>query len=143
MPITKQQLVELLNQDLAHEYAAVIQYVTYAAKVTGSNRKQLSEFFLEEVPSETEHAKFLASKIVALGGAPTVTPAPVPEVNDNKGMLEAVRAAERGAVKRYTERARQAEEAGEKGLQIQLEDLIADETAHAEEVEKILRGWPD
>ncbi len=141
MSLTREQMIDLLNGDLASEYAAVIQYLTYAAKVTGPNRNELSQFFQEEIPGETGHAKFLADKIVALGGTPTVTPSDVPQVADNKGMLEAVLAAERAAVARYIERASQAEAMGQKGLQVQLEDMVADETGHMEQVERILRGW--
>lgn len=141
MAITRERMIKLLNTDLASEYAAVIQYLTYAAKVTGANRNELSDFFLKEVPDETEHARFLADKIVALGGTPTVTPAAVSQVADNKGMLQAVLAAEKSAVAGYTERAAQAEAMGQKGLQVQLENMVADETGHMEQVERILRGW--
>ena len=44
--MTKQQLIERLNEDLAGEYGAIIQYLTYAAKATGPYRPQLAEFFL-------------------------------------------------------------------------------------------------
>ena len=47
---------------------------------------------------------------------------------------------EREAIQNYTERARQAEEAGEAGLKVKLEELIVDETAHAEQLERILKG---
>ncbi|MBX3317726.1 MAG: ferritin-like domain-containing protein [Phycisphaeraceae bacterium] len=141
MPLTREQMIDLLNSDLASEYAAVIQYLTYAAKVTGPNRGELSEFLRDEIAGETEHARFLADKIVALGGVPVTVASPVPEVSDNKAMLEAVLAAEKAAVARYTERAAQAEAMGQKGLQVQLEDMVADETAHMEQVERILRGW--
>jgi bacterioferritin len=61
---------------------------------------------------------------------------------NNRAMLEGVLKAERQAVKRYTERARQAEELGEKGLVVQLEDMVRDESGHSEETERILRDWP-
>ena len=67
-------LIENLNKDLADELAAVIQYTTYAAKVTGPYRPQLVQFFLAEVPDEQLHAQFLANKVVALGGEPTTKP---------------------------------------------------------------------
>jgi len=57
-------------------------------------------------------------------------------------MLEAVLAAEQKAVKDYTERARQAEEFGDKGLVVQLEDMVREESSHSEETERILRDWP-
>ena len=139
---TKDELVRSLNEDLAGELAAIIQYLTYAAKASGPYRPQLSQFYLAEVADEQLHAQFLANKIVALGGEPVTVPRPLPEATTNKAMLEAVLAAERQAVREYSERARQAEEFGDKGLAVQLEDMIRDESGHAEETERILRDWP-
>ena len=138
----KKTLIANLNEDLAGELSAVIQYITYAAKATGPYRPQLSEFFLAEVPDEQAHAQYLANKIVALGGEPTTTPRPVPEAKSNREMLEAVLAAERRAVADYTKRAEEADAFGDKGLAVQLEDMVADETGHSEETERILRDWP-
>lgn len=137
------KLIELLNEDLAHEYSAILQYLTYSAKVAGPYRRELSAFFTEEIPDETAHATFLANKIVALGSEPTTTAKPVPAASDAKAMLEAVRDAEAGAKVRYTERAAQAEALGLKGLQVSLEDMVRDETEHLEETERILREWRD
>jgi bacterioferritin len=141
--VKKQQLIDLLNQDLAGELGAVIQYTTYAAKATGPYRPQLSQFFLAEIPDEQGHAQFLANKIVALGGEPTTEARAVPTAASNHEMLEAVLEAERRAVADYTERARQADEYGDKGLAVQLEDMVRDESGHAEETERILRDWPE
>ena len=138
----KQTLIDNLNKDLAEELSAIIQYITYAAKTTGPFRPQLSEFFLAEVPDEQGHAQFLANKIVALGGQPTTIPGQVAQAATNREMLEAVLRAEKKAVEGYTQRAKQAEEFGDKGLMVQLEDMIRDETSHAEETERILRDWP-
>ncbi|MEX2048949.1 MAG: ferritin-like domain-containing protein [Gemmatimonadota bacterium] len=138
----KKRLIDLLNEDLAGELGAVIQYTTYAAKATGPFRPQLSQFFLTEVADEQLHAQFLANKIVALGGEPTTTPRPVPVAKSNHEMLEAVLVAERRAVADYTQRAKEAEAFGDKGLTVQLEDMVRDESGHAEETERILRDWP-
>ena len=59
----KETLIQGLNQDLAHEYQAIIQYVTYAATVSGIHRGELKEFFLAEIQDELRHAQFLADKI--------------------------------------------------------------------------------
>jgi bacterioferritin len=134
-------LIAPLNEDLAGELSAIIQYLTYAAKVTGPYRPQLSAFFLQEVADEQLHAQFLANKIVALGGEPTTTPRPVAAARTSREMLEAVLEAERRAIADYTERARQADEAGDKGLAVQLEDIVREESSHAEETERILRDW--
>lgn len=138
----KETLIKHLNEDLAGELSAVIQYTTYAAKVTGPFRPELSAFFLAEVPDEQGHALFLANKIVALGGEPTTVAREVKPAKDNREMLEAVLEAERQAIKDYTQRAKEADELGDKGLAVQLEDIVRDETGHAEESERMLRDWP-
>lgn len=138
----KQTFINHLNEDLAGELGAIIQYITYAAKATGPYRPQLAQFFLTEVADEQLHAQYLANKIVALGGEPTTQPRPVPVAQNNRQMLEAVLTAERRAVKDYTQRAQEAEAFGDKGAAVQLEDMVRDESGHSEETERILRDWP-
>lgn len=140
--MTKAHLTKALNQDLAGEFSAIIQYLTYAAKATGPFRPQLAQFFLTEVADEQTHAQFLANKIVALGGEPVTEPRALPAVRTNREMLQAVLAAERQAVADYTQRAKEAEAFGDKGLAVQLEDMVRDESSHSEETERILRDWP-
>jgi bacterioferritin len=140
--IDRKRLVALLNEDLSGELGAIAQYIVYAAKVNGPFRPQLAQFFLSEVPGEQGHAQYLANKIVALGGEPTTEARPVPPAHGNREMLEAVLEAERRARADYTERARQAEEIGDKALQVQLENIVADEAGHFEETERILKEWP-
>ncbi|MCB0061344.1 MAG: ferritin-like domain-containing protein [Caldilineaceae bacterium] len=139
--MNKQTIVNNLNQDLAGELSAITQYITYAAKATGPYRPQLKQFYLDEVPDEQGHAQFLAEKIVALGGEPITEARPVETAETNREMLEAVLRAERKAIKDYTQRVKEAEEFGDKGLVVKLEDIVADETGHAEETERILRDW--
>ncbi|MBK6327226.1 MAG: ferritin-like domain-containing protein [Chloroflexi bacterium] len=138
----KQTLIDHLNEDLASEFGAIIQYITYAAKATGPFRPQLAQFFLTEVADEQLHAQFLANKIVAMGGEPTTTANPVPAAATNRAMLEAVLAAELEAGRGYTKRAQEAEAYGDKGLVVALEDMIRDEMGHSEETERMLRDWP-
>jgi len=138
----KQKLIANLNEDLAGELSAIIQYTTYAAKATGPYRPQLSQFFTQEIADELGHAQFLANKIVALGGEPTTTPRPVPPAKTNKEMVEAVLAAEKQAIADYTKRAQEAEEFGDRGLVVQLDDIVRDETEHSEESARILQDWP-
>ena len=139
----RQALIDGLNEDLAHEYEAIISYLLYAKLVHGHARLELGAFFEAEIADELAHAQFLAQKIVALGGTPTAEPAPVKLPKDNRGMLEAALESEKATIERYTKRAEQAESAGEVGLKVDLEDLISDETGHKEDLERILYGWKD
>jgi len=140
--MNKQEMIDALNEDLSGELGAIIQYITYAAKTTGPYRPQLSAFFLQEVPDEQTHAQYLANKIVALGGEPTTNAREVPAAKSNREMVEAVLKSESRAVADYTKRAKQAEEFNDKGMVVQLEDIINDETGHKEETERLLRDWP-
>ena len=103
---------------------------------------ETAQFFLTEVADEQLHAQFLADKIVALGGEPVTSPRPVAVARTNREMLEAVLAAERRATADYTQRACEADEMGDKGLAVQLEDMVRDESGHSEETERMLQDWP-
>jgi bacterioferritin len=59
---------------------------------------------------------------------------------DVKGMLKYDLKLERNAIENYKRRSIQAEECGETALKIKLEGLILDETGHAEQIDRILRG---
>ncbi len=139
--MTRDALLQALDADLAHELAAIIQYVQYSAKVRGPWRADLRTFFQAEIPDEQLHAQYLADKIAAMGGNPTTMPAPVRPAETAEEMLRAVRDAERDAVERYKTRAHQAEELGEIALKVQLENFIMDEQNHMQECEQMLADW--
>jgi bacterioferritin len=140
-PRTVTDLVAQLNKALEAEYQAVVMYTTFAAAVQGPYRPQLRAFFQAEIADELGHAQFLADKVVALGGYPSVAPAEVPRATDVKEMLRNVRDAEQEAIRTYKRLAKAADEMGEKGLATHLETILEDETGHFEETEKILAGW--
>jgi bacterioferritin len=136
-----EELTGLLNEDLSREYQSIILYIQYAASVTGPYRQELKQFFSNEVPDETRHAQYLADKIAAFGGIPSVTPALVPQETNARKMLENIVQAERTARDNYSVRAAQAEALGEIGLSNHLEDFADDESHHLDETLKILTGW--
>lgn len=139
MEAKMKELIDGLNEDLANEYASVIMYTNYAAVVTGMYRQVLKPFFEEETTDELGHALYLAEKIKTLGGEPTITPAEVKQTDNVKEMLENSRQAEKETIERYKKRVKQAEELGLIELQVKLEDLIADETNHMEEMDRLLK----
>lgn len=137
----REEIVAKLNKDLAAELGAIVTYLTYAARVDGPHRPQLSQFLNAEVSGEQVHATYLANKIVALAGEPTTVPSPVPLPKGNRAMIEAVLEMEREAVSRYIGRIDDAEAFGDIALKVTLEDFIRDEATHVEETEAILRHW--
>lgn len=140
-PESVKELLSGLNEDLSFEFNAVITYRLFASLCSGPYRPELRQFFEGEIPDELGHATFLADKIVALGGIPVTEPAPVEISSDNRRMMEIALRSERDTIRRYKERAQQAEALGETGLKVRLEDIIVDETHHAEEIERILVNW--
>ncbi|MFC5713227.1 ferritin-like domain-containing protein [Thalassorhabdus alkalitolerans] len=133
-----QELIDGLNEDLANEYAASIMYSNYAAVVSGLYRQVLKPFFESEISDEQGHALYLAEKIKTLGGTPTTRAAEVKQTTDVYEMLQHARQSEIDTIERYKKRVKLAEELGFVELQIKLEDLIADETGHMEELDRLL-----
>src|SRR5580658_5830151 len=137
----REALIAGLNHDLAGEYQAILMYIHYSAKLTGPFRRELRALFQAEVTDEQGHAQFLSDKIAALGGEPTTEPRPVPHASQARQMLDCALAAEKQAIADYTTRIGQAEACGEIGLKVALENQLADETRHKEEIERIIEGW--
>jgi bacterioferritin len=135
----KQALIEGLNEDLNLELEAVMRMVYHSATATGLLGHELRESLKEDLTGEIEHAMYLADKIVALGGEPHINPQAPKKHKSSKDMLQEDVAAERKIIENYTQHIRMAEELGEKGLVIRLEDILAEETDHAEELERLAR----
>jgi bacterioferritin len=141
--VDRQALLQGLNHDLSGEYQAILMYIHYSAKLTGPYRRELRALFQAEIGDEQGHAQFLADKIAALGGEPTTEPRPVPSANQPREMLDYALAAEEQAIAGYNARIREAEAFGDVGLKVVLENQVADETRHKEELERVIAGWDE
>jgi bacterioferritin len=139
----RQTLIDGLNHDLAGEYQAIVMYIHYSAKLTGPYRRELRSLFQAEITDEQGHAQFLADKIASLGGEPTTIPRAIPHADQPRQMLEQALAAEKQAIADYDQRLRQAIAFGDVGLKVSLENQVADETRHKEEIERVLAGWDE
>jgi bacterioferritin len=131
----ERQLIEGLNEDLRGEFQAVIMYRLYASMVQGPYRQEPRSFFTAEIPEELAHAQLLADKIAALGGTPAATPTPVTVAATPREMLET-------ALKAESNGAARPREAGEFGLAVELDTVIADESKHRDELRQMLARWP-
>lgn len=136
----KQALIDGLNRDLANELGASILYLHQTSISTGWDGEELREFLTPEITGEMQHAIFLAGKIAALGGKPTTEPTQHKCPKSVKEMLKYDLKLERDAIENYRQRTLQADEVGEIGLKLKLEEIIMEETGHAEQIERILKG---
>lgn len=136
-----QKLLEGLQGDLERELKATLQYMYQSSMVLGLRAMSIGPYLRKESEEELKHVAFLSDQIVNLGGVPKLTLQKFSDTRDLKTMLEHDLDLEREAILEYRERAKQAEQAGEVGLKLRLEELLAEETDHMRDLEKILRGW--
>jgi bacterioferritin len=137
--MTREDLINGLNEDLNLELEALLRSVYHAAAGRGLLGHELRELLKKELPSELEHATFLADKIVALGGEVRIRPSMPEELGAARDLLQQNIAAERKIINNYAKRIDQAAEFGDKGLVIRLEDILASETDHLEQLERLGR----
>lgn len=137
--VLKQQLIDGLNDDLNLELEAVLRYLYHSAAATGLLGHELREELTSDIQGELNHAVFLADKIVSLGGELLINPKMPKKARTAKQMMLTDISAERRVVANYAERIDQALAYGDRGLAIRLEDMLAEETDHAESLERLGR----
>ena len=128
--ITREQMITLLNEDLAGEYQAIIAYIVYSQVLKGAAYTDIARELEAHAGQELQHAIKIAKQIDYLGGMPGVTPKPVKTSNDPVVMLRADLQNERETVGRYRQRIRQAEAMGEFALSETLREIIVQEQEH-------------
>jgi bacterioferritin len=138
--VSKDDLIQGLNEDLAAEWGTVIRYTYQAGKSFGVLGVELREMLQEETQDELGHAAFLTDVIIDLGGEPTTLPKEFAKPEGLKAMLELDLEMEQQDVKNYVKHARLAGDLGLIELQMKLDEMAADEAGHARELRRILKG---
>jgi bacterioferritin len=131
-----QELVDNLNRALGLELAAVIQYMQHSFLVTGIEREVYRSFFRDQSEESHDHAKTLGDKVVALGGVPTVEPGMIRQATDLAEMLKQDLELEREAMEAYMAAWESCKES-DRPTRFMLEERIAQEQIHIEELEKL------
>jgi bacterioferritin len=141
--LTRDQLVEGLQQDLAREYKAIIQYVIFSQKLDTARFQQIASELEKHAHQELDHALAIARQLDYFGAYPVHEPKPVDAPEDNEEMLWADLRAEDDTVKNYRERIRQAESLGEFALAEVLQEIIRQEQDHQIDLASALGVVPD
>jgi len=128
--ITREQMIQLLNEDLAGEYQAIIAYTVYSQVLKGAAYTDVARELEAHAGEELAHAIKIAKQIDYLGGMPCVIPKAVKTSTDPVEMLRADLENERETIGRYRERIRQAETMGEFALSETLRAIIVQEQEH-------------
>jgi bacterioferritin len=127
---SKDELIRGLNEDLAREYKAIIQYVVFSSTLKGAEYGDIAEQLKVHASEELAHALQVARQIDYLGGDPTVVVKNAEYSQDSKKMLEIDLKQEQETIRNYRERIRQAERSGEYALSEALRDIIVQEQDH-------------
>jgi bacterioferritin len=127
--VSKDDIIRGLNEDLATEYKAIIQYVVFSTSLKGPEYGDIAEQLKTHASEEFSHALEVARQIDYLGES-TVKGEDAETSEDSKTMLEIDLRSEQDTITNYRERIRQAEMAGEFALSEKLRQIITDEQDH-------------
>lgn len=138
-------IVALLNDALATELVCVLRYKRHYFTARGLASPRVADEFLEHANEEAAHADRLAERIVQLGGEPDFSPSTLLERShaeydptlDLRSMVRANLVAERVAVETYRQMIALIGEKDPTTRRI-LEDVLADEEEHAEDLVDLL-----
>jgi bacterioferritin len=134
--MARAELIENLNEALSLELSGVIQYTQHSFLVTGIEREVYKEFFRDQAEEAQDHVEMLGDKIVALGGIPTVEPAMIRQSIDLAEMLKQDLELERAAMEAYMTAWASCDDK-DLPTKFMLEEQIAEEQKHIEELEKL------
>jgi bacterioferritin len=129
-PLTREELVRLLNEDLAREYQAIIAYVIYSQVLKGAQYMNIAAELKIHAQEELQHALIISKQIDYLGGMPTATPLPVRTSEVAEEMLRFDLDNENETVRNYRERVRQCEALGEYAVAEQIREILVQEQEH-------------
>ena len=126
----RDELIAGLQQDLAREYKAIIQYVIYSQVLDGPEYMDIANELEVHAHEELDHAIAISKQLDYFGEYPTATPKPIETPEDAKGMLWADLRAEDETVAEYRKRIRQAQDIGEYALAEILQEITKQEQDH-------------
>ena len=129
-PISRDALVDLLNEDLSREYQAIISYVVYSQVLKGAEYMNIADELEKHAGEELAHALIISNQIDYLGGMPAVTPKAVRTSEKAKDMLRFDLENETETIRNYRERVRQCEELGEYAMAEFIREILKDEQDH-------------
>jgi len=123
-------LADLLNEDLAREYQAIISYVVYSQVLKGAQYMNIAADLEIHAGQELKHALIIACQIDYLGGMPKVMPKPVKTSEKAEDMLQFDLENENETIRNYRLRVRQCEALGEYAIAEHVRDILVQEQDH-------------
>lgn len=127
-----EKIVKALNQDLALEIAAALQYLHHHWTGEGYDSPAVLELFEKIARDEMKHMEMLAERINYLGGDPTLAPAEIKKGGDLYKMMKDDLDGENMAIKQYKAHIKLFDELGDPTSRLMMEKILSDEERHAD-----------
>jgi bacterioferritin len=129
-PVTREDLIAALNDDLSREYQAIIAYIVYSQVIKGASFMAIAKELEVHAGEELAHALIIAKQIDYLGGTPVVVPKPVKTSPKAEAMLRFDLENETETIRQYRDRVRQCEALGEFAMAEHIREILKQEQEH-------------
>jgi len=97
----RQQLAQLMNEDLGTEFRSIVQYTQHIATLKGLDVQSILPELRSHLTQELSHAVILAEQIDFLGAVPSVQVPSVPSETDTQPALQLDLDLEEQQLRRY------------------------------------------
>ena len=124
------KLAEMMNQAIAGELQAIVQYMWHHIMVKGLNSSSLMDVFEDIAIEEMKHAEKIAERLFYFDVNPTTKPTPIAVGGDAVQMLTADTKAEEEAITLYKSIIKQAASEGDETTRLLFEEILSDEERH-------------
>ena len=138
MPITNEQLVANLNEDLRLEFQSIVQYVQHVATITGPEYTSTVDELKLHLTQELSHASVLSEQVNFLGGTPATDVPDVPATSDSQSALTADLSLETEQLERYRTRVQEATDLGLIDVAEALRPLLTQTQEHVRDLQSAL-----
>lgn len=128
--ITRERLVDLLNEDLEREYQAVIAYVVYSQVLKGAQYMTIAKELEVHATEELAHALTISRLVDYLGGMPAITPKPVKVSEKAEDMLRFDLDNENVTIEHYRRRVEQCKALGLHAMVEDIREILRQEQDH-------------
>lgn len=128
--VSREELINLLNEDLAREYQAIISYVIYSQALKGAKYMNIAEELEVHAKEELGHAIQIAKQIDYLGGNLASIPKSVKTSKIPDEMLKFDLVNENETIRHYRPRVKQCEYLGEYAISEQIRQILVQEQDH-------------
>lgn len=145
----KETVIKILNEALATEIVCTLRYKHHYYMAYGLSAEMVAQEFLEHAQQEQEHSDRIAERITQLGGKPNFSPEGIEtrshseyvEGDTLRQMIEEDLVAERIAIDSYREIIQYLGEQDPTTRRM-MEDILAVEEEHADDMAGLLEGYP-